>query len=209
MTISFGLVRKSKDPAKLYKTHIEFGTPLQHNSHHVGFYLDFSTSVTGVAYDSCARCMGWFDESLSSSTGVSSYEASTTEFWSYQAKMPIPFNGSMGTETLCLPTHDCIYNYDFFKITYLKDYVYDWHWNGVLGLGPLKPGMPVNFVMALKEQGVIDNAVTTVILKSDDKDISNSMVVIGEHIEGTREIQKHHLVALEWPGTWTFKMPSF
>jgi hypothetical protein len=69
--------------------------------------------------------------------------------------------------------------------------------------------MPVNFVMALKEQGVIDNAVTTVILKSDDKDVSNSMVVIGEHIEGTREIQKHHLVALEWPGTWTFKMPSF
>lgn len=52
----------------------------------------------------------------------------------------------MGTETFCLLHDACVEDYDFFKITYLKDYIYDWHWNGVLGLGPHKPGMPVNIV---------------------------------------------------------------
>ena len=91
MSFTVDLKRKSKDPANLFKTNVEIGTPLQHNSHHVGFYLDFSTSMTAVAYESCARCMGWFDETLSSSTGDSEFTQISVDLWSYQAKMSIPF----------------------------------------------------------------------------------------------------------------------
>jgi len=83
MSITVSLARKSKDPANLYKTVVEFGTPLQHNSHHTGFYLDFSTSVTAVAYQGCTRCVAWYDETKSSSIGTSTFEMTHVDLWSY------------------------------------------------------------------------------------------------------------------------------
>lgn len=184
-----------------YQTWVEIGTPLQHNNHDFGFYLDYASSSCAVATAACPQCAGYYDQSLSSSYSASPLDFTLAKMWSNVAKVAIDFYGTMGKESLCL-NHDetlCLTDYDFFKITEIDGVDY-WPWNGILGLAPQASTHGPSIVTAFYNQGVIDKNIATIYYT---RETDGSKLIFGGTLDNAVPIATHE-VPQEWEETWSF-----
>ena len=155
--------------------------------------------------------MGFYNSALSTTSADSTdYKIMAANIWSDTDKKAITFAGRMKTDTVCLGS-SCVEDYDFFQIdSMIYEANSDWHWNGVLGLGPVAQGNGPSIVQTLRDQGVIGQATASIVMNRNYSRDGDSYVSFGGLPNGaTVGAATQHTIDPEWPSSWTIKMNGF